>query len=230
MDFSKPLSMTPEGLGPHAHAALIHLSRQEQLSFVVPYHRSGLERGEKCVCVADADGVEALWAALRAAGVDAAGALAKGQLASLSPEEVYLKDGRFDPAPTLAVFRGAIEEARRQGFSGLRVSADMTWSCGGAAAMPLLADYEAEVNRLFEDHPFGAVCQYEYGRFSADALTRVVYTHPLVIFGGRVHWNPFFIPPNEYLRPRDPDAELTRVLSMLCRASSMRERPVPVVV
>ncbi|MFA6316904.1 MAG: MEDS domain-containing protein [Elusimicrobiota bacterium] len=228
MEGAKAGYMTVEGLGPHDHAVLIYQSQVERLAAVVPYLKAGLERNERCLLVADPGSVEPLLAALGQSGVDAAGAVRGRKLLVLPPAEVYLNEGRFDHERVLTLYRNAVDEALAQGFSAVRATAEAAWSCGGVVAMQTLADYEAEINRLFRELPLGALCQYEYGRFAADALTKVVYTHPLVIFGGKMRWNPFYIPPEEYLRPRDPAIELTRILGTLSRTPALAERPASV--
>jgi hypothetical protein len=43
------------------------------------------------------------------------------------------------------------------------------------------------------------VCAYDLTKFSAGVMMDVLRTHPLVIIGGFLHENPFFVPPDELL-------------------------------
>ena len=38
------------------------------------------------------------------------------------------------------------------------------------------------------------------GRFGGDAVIDIMRTHPMVIIGGILQQNPFFVPPDEFLR------------------------------
>jgi hypothetical protein len=41
---------------------------------------------------------------------------------------------------------------------------------------------------------------YHLGRFGGDAVIDIMRTHPMVIIGGILQHNPFFVPPDEFLR------------------------------
>jgi hypothetical protein len=209
---------TIDELGPHDHACLIFQSQEEKLAAFVPYFKAGLERNEKCLYVGPVKSADVLWNALEKAGAPVSRAVGKGQLENLAAEEVYIEGGRFDPELTVALYRNAVEESRAQGYAAVRAAAEMDWVLGRKVDMADLADYESVVNRLFQDSAFGAICAYDYSRFLPEVLTKIVHTHPLVIFGGKDHRNPFFIPPDEYLRPADPSVELARMLSVLSKA------------
>jgi hypothetical protein len=40
------------------------------------------------------------------------------------------------------------------------------------------------------------------GRFSGEVIVGVMRTHPMIIIGGILQENPFFVPPDEFLRER----------------------------
>ena len=44
------------------------------------------------------------------------------------------------------------------------------------------------------------ICTYHLGDFGGDAVINIMRTHPLVIIGGILQQNPFFVPPDEFLR------------------------------
>ena len=51
------------------------------------------------------------------------------------------------------------------------------------------------------------VCAYDLTKFGAGLVMDVLRTHPLVIIGGFLQENPFFVPPDELLGElRDRDA------------------------
>ena len=54
---SSPLIAALEQLGPQDHLS-IYETQQEHFAVVIPFIRIGLERGEKCIYIADDDRVE----------------------------------------------------------------------------------------------------------------------------------------------------------------------------
>lgn len=44
------------------------------------------------------------------------------------------------------------------------------------------------------------VCLYDLTKLSAGVIIDVLRNHPLVIIGGTLQENPFFVPPDEFLR------------------------------
>jgi hypothetical protein len=43
------------------------------------------------------------------------------------------------------------------------------------------------------------ICAYDLSKFSASVVMDALRTHPVVIIGGILQENPFFIPPDQFL-------------------------------
>src|SRR6266550_787840 len=92
-----PLLTALERLAPHDHVCSIYENVDEHFAVAIPFIRIGLERGEKCIYIAD-DGTEAVVReAMRADGIDVAAATAADGLLLATKEAAYLKHGSFDP-------------------------------------------------------------------------------------------------------------------------------------
>ena len=48
-----------------------------------------------------------------------------------------------------------------------------------------------------------AICVYDVNKLSAQLMMEILRAHPLTIVGGVLHENPFYTPPDEYLRELD---------------------------
>src|SRR4029077_891832 len=95
--YDTPLLTALEGLGPHYHQSLIYESPEDRFAVAIPFIRIGLDRGEKCIYIAD-DGTEAVVReAMGAEGSDVERAIAAGRLVLKNKEAAYLKHGSFDP-------------------------------------------------------------------------------------------------------------------------------------
>jgi hypothetical protein len=44
------------------------------------------------------------------------------------------------------------------------------------------------------------ICTYQLSRFSGDTVIDIMRTHPAVIVGGILQQNPFYVPPEQFLR------------------------------
>jgi hypothetical protein len=44
------------------------------------------------------------------------------------------------------------------------------------------------------------ICTYQLGKFGGDTVIDIMRTHPMIIIGGLLHRNPFYVPPEEFLR------------------------------
>ena len=67
---STPLIAALEQLGPHDHLCSIYESQQEHFAVAISFIRIGLDRGEKCVYIADDGTLGDVREALQAEGID----------------------------------------------------------------------------------------------------------------------------------------------------------------
>jgi hypothetical protein len=44
------------------------------------------------------------------------------------------------------------------------------------------------------------ICTYDLSKFPASVVIDAMRTHPIVIVGGLLHENPFFVPPDQFLQ------------------------------
>lgn len=107
-----------------------------------------------------------------------------GQLQVTSAEESYLADGAFDPEGALRGWERAIDQARAEGYSGLRVAADMGWTVRHAPGVEVLARYEAQANHVFSGGYAMALCCYDRRLLTTAELERVAAAHPGTARGG----------------------------------------------
>jgi len=76
----------------------------------------------------------------------------------------------------------------------------MEWALVDLPGVEDLLEYETRVNHLMTKHDAPVICVYDASKFGADVALDVMRTHPLVIIGGVLQENPFFVPPDELLR------------------------------
>ncbi len=110
-----------------------------------------------------------------------------------------------------------VHDARRKrGIDLDRRHRDGTFIIAGKEDMYIKPGYfhpDWSINRLFPQIEASGICQYNLNRFSAEVILGVVQTHPLVIYRGDVCRNPYYIPPDEFLKTDRAAVELDRLLS-----------------
>ncbi len=201
-----------ERLNTHDHLCLIYETKKEQFATVLPFIRSGLKQGEKCIYIVDDNTAQEVIGAMQMSGIDVDSVLKSGSLSVVNKQEVYLKQGYFDPDWMIQFLKEAVDSAKAEGFNVLRVTGEMTWALGRAPGVEKLIEYEAKLNYFLPENDVIAICQYNSKRFSPEILLNVIRTHPIVICGELVCNNFYYIPPDEFLKPNQKSLEVNRLL------------------
>ncbi|SEU42654.1 MEDS: MEthanogen/methylotroph, DcmR Sensory domain [Myxococcus fulvus] len=197
---SRPVTLGGRRLDPHFHACAFFHGAQEEYRVLAPFIQEGLTSGEKALHVTDPRLVDDHVENLKATGIDVEGCCASGQLEVLTWEHGYLKDGGFDPDSMFALFEQAITQSEAAGYPRMRIIGHMEWALEKRSGVEQLIAYEARVNDFLNEKKQPAVCVYDVQRFDAATMMDVLRTHPMVLIGGMLHENPFFVPPHEFLR------------------------------
>jgi chemotaxis family two-component system sensor kinase Cph1 len=134
----------------HEHLCVIYDTREQQSAVAVPFLSLGLERGEKCMYVADENTTSDILEDMRAQGIEVDAAVEKGMLAMAGIGQAYLKRGYFDPDELITYWAGNVGEAKAAGYPALRFAGEMTWALGGDCGTEHLIEYEARLNRFLD--------------------------------------------------------------------------------
>lgn len=195
-----PITIAGSELAPPRHVCAFFNSADEEYRVLLPFIKEGFERGDKAVHVLDQGRHADHLARLARAGIDIAAAQVNEQLEIMSAAETYLREGRFDPDRMLATFEQLASGRAADGFPSSRIVCRMDWAAdgGGSHAEPLV-EFESRVNEVWRRHDDAVICSYHLSRFGADTVIDILRTHPLVIIGGILQQNPFFIPPEQFL-------------------------------
>lgn len=204
-----------ERMGHGDHVCLIYENKQEQMSAVIPYVKQGLERGEACVYIVDELSVDEVKQAFRDAGVDAEREERSGSLIFMTKRESYLKSGTFDPESMIAQLDKATLGSVSAGYSGLRITGEMTWALGDCCGCDRLIQYEALLNGYFPGSKATAICQYNRNRFSPEIIRDVLRTHPVAIVGDQVCPNLYYESPDMVLGREDAGKRVTWMIKQL---------------
>jgi hypothetical protein len=167
---------------------------------LLPFIKDGFECGHKAVHVVSPDQRRDHLQRLAAAGIDSTAAEQSGQFELRSNTETYLRDGRFDQYRMLEVFEQLASGTAKEGFPLSRIVCHMDWAVEDRSHIDTLIEFESRVNEVWLRHDDAVICVYDLAKFGGETVIDIMRTHPVVIIGGTLQRNPFFVPPEEFLR------------------------------
>ena len=187
-------------MGAHRHICAFFNGPEEEHRVLGAFYQDGFERGEKVTHIVAAEHRDEYLQRLAAAGTDVQKLTGTGQLQVLRWANMYAQEHRFDQETMLVSAERLIKSCAADGYARTRlVGHHLDWLFRDPAAVKNLVEYEARLNGLLENYEVPVVCVYDSSKFGASVALDIMRTHPLVIIGGLLRQNPFFIPPEQFL-------------------------------
>lgn len=195
-----PISLAGSRLDDVRHVCAFFNSDEEEYRVLLPFIKDGFERGDKAVHVLNPDRRDDHLHRLMSAGIDTSAAANRGQLELRTNTETYLRDGRFDQDRMLQAFEQIASGNAAGGFPLSRIVCRMDWVVEGRSYVDEVVEFESRVNDVWRQHDDAVICTYHLTKFGGEAVIDIMRTHPMIIIGGILQLNPFFVPPKEFLR------------------------------
>jgi len=193
------ISLADSHLGEVRHVCAFFNNDDEEYRVLLPFIKDGFECGDKAVHVVNPDQRDDHLRRLTAFGIDPSAGERSGQLEIRINTEAYLKDGCFDKDRMLAAFEQIASGSAKGDFPLSRICCRMDWAIEDRSYIDDLVEFESRVNDVWRRHDDAVVCTYHLGKFGGDAVIDIMRTHPMIIIGGILQRNPFFLPPEEFL-------------------------------
>ena len=166
----------------------------------MPFIKDGFERGDRAFHVVDPVRRPDHLRRLQAEGIDVADAEAKGLLEVRRWQEAYIKDDHFDQYRMIGTIKEALDPARKKPGKLTRLVANMEWALEDLPGVHDIVEYETRLNQVLPEYHDPVICTYDLARFDASVVIDIMRTHPMVIVGGILQENPFYVPPDEMLK------------------------------
>jgi hypothetical protein len=186
-------------LGQHRHICAFFNSIDEQHRVLRPFIKDGLDRGDKAFHLVNPVLREDHLRRLAEAGINVQKAIGTGQLEVRPWQDGPLSGGRFDQDTWLASFEQVLQAGPAAGYPQTRFLADMEWALVDLPGVDDLIEFETLVNYVVLKYEDPVICAYDLSKFGASVVMDALRTHPVVIMGGLVQENPFFVPPDQFL-------------------------------
>jgi len=195
-----PIPFAGALLDEERHVCAFFHDEEEEYRVLLPFIKEGFDRGEKAVHVVNPHQRAGHLDRLAGAGIDVAAARSREQLDLRGNTETYLHDGRFDSSRMLESFEQMVTDNAQGPYPVSRIVCRMDWAAEGQSHIEDLVEFESLVNHVWQRHDDAVICTYYLDKFGGDTVIDVMRTHPMVIIGGILQHNPFFVPPEEFVR------------------------------
>ena len=186
-------------LGPQRHICAFFNSSDEEHRVLGSFIKEGFDKGDKAFHLVNPVLREDHLRRLGEAGVDVQKAMGTGQLEVRPWQDAPLKGGRFDQDSWLVSFEKVLQSGPASGYPQTRFLAHMEWALVDLPGVEDLIEFETRVNYVVPKYDDIVICAYDLSKFSASVVMDALRTHPVVIIGGILQENPFFVPPDQFL-------------------------------
>ncbi len=182
------------------HICAFFNSIDEEHRVLRSFFKDGFDRGEKATHIVDPEKREEHLKRLAEAGINVQQAMSTGQLELRPWRETYLRGDRFDQDATLALIEEILQSGAAAGYALTRLVAHMEWALLNKPGVNNLVEYETRLNYVLPKYNDAVICTYDLTKFPASLVMDIMRTHPVVIIGGILQENPFYVPPDQFLR------------------------------
>ena len=197
---STSLEIAPNALdGRNRHICAFFSDMDEHYRVLQSFMKDGFDQGDKTFHLIDPERREDHLRRLADAGIDVEEAVASGQLEVHPWEDGPLHGERFDQDTWLAGFEEVLQSGAASGYPKTRFLAQMEWALVDLPGTDDLIEFETRVNYVVPKYDDPVICAYDLSKFGASTVMYALRTHPVVIIGGLLQENPFYVDPDQLL-------------------------------
>jgi anti-anti-sigma factor len=160
--------------GPSDHGCWGYATDAERAARASAWLVDGLRIGQRALYVYDgpaAAGIADL------AAIEPDPFVRRGALQVVSSTDVYDVSAPVDAGSQLGLYAAAVDQARADGYCGLRVAADISPLVADPARRPAHVHWEEVADRYMTTHPLAPLCLYDTRRITG--IDAIVSVHPL---------------------------------------------------
>ena len=193
------LKFDTSSLGENRHICAFFNGMDEHYRVLRSFIKDGIDRGEKAFHLVDPERREDHLKRLADAGINVEEAIDSGQLEVHPWQDGPLHGDRFDQDIWLEGFEQVLQSGPAAGYAQTRFLAQMEWALVDMPGIDDLIEFETRVNYVVPKYDDPVICAYDLLKFSASTVMYALRTHPVVIIGGLMQENPFYVDPDQFL-------------------------------
>jgi hypothetical protein len=194
------LQIATNALNENRHICALFNSMDEHYRVLRPFINDGFDHGSRAFHLIDPERREDHSRRLADAGIDVEGAIESGQLEVHSWQDGPLYGDRFDQDRWFDGFEQVLRSGPASGYAPTRFLAQMEWALVDLPGIDDLIEFETRVNDVVLKYDDIVICSYDLSKFGARTVVYALRTHPVVIIGGLLQENPFYVEPGQLLR------------------------------
>jgi MEDS: MEthanogen/methylotroph, DcmR Sensory domain len=195
-----PAQLAGVDLGGQNHVCAFFNTIHEEHRVLRSFFEDGFDHGEKAIHIVESENREEYLKGLAEAGINVQEVMETGRLEVLPWTDMYVRSHHFDQDAMLATVESLIQSGAAAGYTRTRlVGHHMDWLFRDKPAVNNLLEYEARLNGLLSKYDDPVICNYDLSKVGASVAIDIMRTHSLVIIGGLLRENPFFVPPDQFL-------------------------------
>ena len=163
---------------------------------------------------------------LAALGIDVAGETIRGSLI-LSSAQLLVNGCGFDIQLMMNTLKSALEQALKDGFSGLWVTGDMSWEFGPAKDFSRLLEYEWRLEEFLRANPeMSGVCQYRADMLPRAVMREGLLAHPSIFVNETLSFiNPQHLYTHRFTREAGENSDLDGFINKLISQETLSGVP-----
>jgi hypothetical protein len=196
----EPVRLAGSALSRSCHVCAFFNSKDEEYRVLMPFIKEGVEKGDRTFHVVDPKHRSEHVRKLEEEGIDVSALEAEGRLEVRRWQEAYIKDDHFDQYRMIETIKEALDPAKKPAGKLTRLVANMEWALEDLPGVHDIVEYETRLNHVLPKYHDPVICTYDLSRFDASVVIDIMRTHPMVIIGGILQENPFYVPPDEMLK------------------------------
>jgi hypothetical protein len=185
--------------GGNRHICAFFNGMDEHYRVLQSFITEGFDEGDRAFHLVDPERREDHLRRLTDAGIDVDEAITSGQLEVHPWEDGPLHGERFDQDTWLAGFEAVLQSGPAAGYGKTRFLAQMEWALVDMPGIDDMMEFETRVNYVVPKYDDPVICAYDLSKFGASSVMYAMRTHPVVIIGGLLQENPFYVDPDELL-------------------------------
>src|ERR1700738_3010568 len=183
------------------HICALYSGPVERDAILLPFLRSALRSGDKCVCVIDSTEPADLLTDLGLdTGIDLAACLASRQFDLVRAVDTTMRSGRFCPADMVGFWKASVAGVMNAGrYQRLRAASETGLSLRDLPEWREVVQHESEINRLLSLYPQVLLCLYDLEKLGGAFLVDLMSMHPRLLINRRLTENSYYLEPDEWL-------------------------------
>lgn len=195
-----PVRLAGSVLSRSCHVCAFFHSKEEEYRILMPFIKEGFERGDLAFHILDPKHCAEHFQRLEHEGIKVAEVESKGQLEVRRWQDAYIEGGYFDQYRMLETIKEALDPAKKPTGKLTRLVANMEWALEDLPGVHDIVEYESRLNHILPEYHDPVICTYNLSRFDSGMVMDIMRTHPMVIIGGILQENPFYVPADEMLK------------------------------